>query len=483
MELDVNRKCQVFTPSEYANQLLDHIGYFGDVVGKKVSENSCGDGNILIEIIKRYISGALHEGYSSDVIKSGLETDIWAAEIDKAHIRTCIERLDNISLQYGIADVKWNIVENDFLKLEITEMFDFVIGNPPYITYSDLAPLNRKYIKETFTTCQAGKFDYCYAFIEASLKSLKHNGKLAYLIPSNIFKNQFASNLRDYMCPYLTDIYDYTTQKLFSKRLTSSAIIICDKLQNENCIRYHNVNMKKLIYIKKKHLNNKWIFCRQEDAPTTKMVKFGDFFHTATSIATLYNEAFIISDYIEDENFLMIGDLKIEKGAVKKAVSPRSINYKKDEYVIFPYYYDNTGLRKYSTELFEKCFPHTTVYLHQFLDRLEKRVSDKGIKWFEYGRSQALQHLNQKKLLISTLVTGKMKVNFIDNTIIPTSGLYIVKKIDNYDYSLEKAEQILRSPDFLDYVRKIGIISNGFSFRISPKDVNNYTFPSNVLEG
>ena len=46
--------------------------------------------------------------------------------------------------------------------------------------------------------------------LKEQFKSLKNNGKMAYLIPSNIFKNVFANDLREFLKPHIIKIYDYT---------------------------------------------------------------------------------------------------------------------------------------------------------------------------------------------------------------------------------------------------------------------------------
>ena len=45
--------CQVPTPPQYVNELLDCIGYSDNLYNKSVLENSCGEGNILKEIVRR----------------------------------------------------------------------------------------------------------------------------------------------------------------------------------------------------------------------------------------------------------------------------------------------------------------------------------------------------------------------------------------------------------------------------------------------
>lgn len=76
-------KCQVFTPDDIVNKLLDEASYRNDLFGKKVYENSCGTGNILIGIVKRYIEDCLSSGLTTEQIKEGLEGDIYAADIDR----------------------------------------------------------------------------------------------------------------------------------------------------------------------------------------------------------------------------------------------------------------------------------------------------------------------------------------------------------------------------------------------------------------
>ena len=62
-------KCQIQTPISYVNQMLDQIGYQTDLLGKKVLENSFGRGNILCQIVYRYIQDGLKKNFSKEKIK------------------------------------------------------------------------------------------------------------------------------------------------------------------------------------------------------------------------------------------------------------------------------------------------------------------------------------------------------------------------------------------------------------------------------
>lgn len=466
------KKCQVFTPAQNVKVLLDSVGYTKHLYGKKVIENACGDGNILTEIVRRYIVDSINEDKSVNDIKVGLENDVFGAEIDNFHYMNCLNNLNDIAKSYGIEGVIWNILNDDFLKHKFEFEFEFVIGNPPYITYRDLDDETRKYLKDNYESCKHGKFDYCYAFIEASILCLKDTGRLAYLIPSSIFKNVFAQELRNMILPYTSKIIDYTTQKLFENALTSSAILVCDKGTISPSIEYQDIANSLTYDLNKTALTEKWIFTQNKHLPKGKK-RFGDYFTAAISIATLLNEAYILKEYEIEESYIKVGDFKIESDLIRKGVSPRSLKYEKDELILFPYSYNGNNLVRYKREFFEENYPEATKYLQLYVEKLGDRKSDDSIEWFEYGRSQALAHLNQPKLLLSTVVTKEVNVYELTAECIPYSGIYIVPK---GQLTLERAKEILQSDIFYQYVLGIGINASGSSLRITAVDINNYEF-------
>ena len=69
----MNKKCQVFTPVNYVEELLDSVNYKEDLFGKRLLENSCGDGNILVVAVQRYIDDCRKKGLSRTKIKNGLK--------------------------------------------------------------------------------------------------------------------------------------------------------------------------------------------------------------------------------------------------------------------------------------------------------------------------------------------------------------------------------------------------------------------------
>lgn len=468
-------KYQIFTPQKVVEEMLDKLNYCNNLYGKKVLESSCGDGNILLFIVKRYIVSSINENFTLDEIKLGLEKDIYAVEIDPYYYNECLVNLEKLSSNFGINNVNWNLFNHDRLRQTFELKFDYIIGNPPYIKYHDLESKNRLFLKTKYKSCSKGNFDYYYAFLEEDLHSLNETGKMAYLVPSNIFKNVHANELRSLIKENLIAIYDYTNQRIFKDILTSSSVIIIDKSTNTDHCSYHDLNKNKLININKASLHEKWIF-KKNFCNEKKTVTFGEYFEASMPVATLLNEAYILRDYKETENFYEINQKKIEKNLVKDAASPRSIFLGREEKIIFPYFYNNGELLRYKPEAFEHYFPHAVKYLKDYTDRLAKRNSSPNIYWYEYGRTQALKHLNQPKLLISTVITKKIKVYDLDQNSVPYSGIYIIPK---QGMNLEIAKEILETKSFLDYITSMGINVNSNSIRITARDINN--FPINKI--
>ena len=409
---------------QYVNRMLDAIGYKDHIVGKRILENSCGEGNILQAIVKRYIEDAKRTGLTQTEIKKGLECDIIAYEKDRRLVRRCRRNLNKVCREFQINDINWNIKKTDYLKNSKNEKkVDFVIGNPPYVTYHDISVEERKFLKEKYEVCRKGRFDYCYAFIEESICSLKENGKMVYLVPFSIFRNQYADSLRKYILDGIEEIIDLTGIKVFQGITCSVTYFIYKKGTTEDSIHYvkEKDGIDKLIQRDRlAEDGKKWIFhATKSDCQT-----FGDYLCIHNSIATLYNKAFLFTANQEKDGKLIGEQECIEKAICYPVISTK---LKKTEikeqklaekekravqknYIIFPYKRKNYAIEKYEEEEFRQTYPKAYVHLQKYRDALDKRKKDEHAKWFEYGRSQALKELWSEKLILPMVITQKAKV-------------------------------------------------------------------------
>lgn len=465
--MDLSR-CQIFTPANTVRYMLDKIDYNNNIFGKRIIDNSCGPGNILIEVVERFITDGKKTRKKTSTIKKGLESCIYGCDVDSKMVEACINNLNGVAERAGISNVQWNIFNADGLYLNDPVTFDFVIGNPPYIAYADLDTATRKKTRENFASCALGKFDYSYAFIEKGLSLLNNTGKMVIISPSNMFKTFFGGELRELIKGELTEIIDCSTINVFKNVLTSPAITVYEKGSNSNIVIYRERlpdNKEREKFIDKNELVDKWDFTGYISNGNRR---FGDYFKVSNSIATLANKVFIHN--VNEEGLL---DINIESMILRPAKSPKTEQYQIKQQIIFPYQYIDAQLIHYEEEDFKTQFPLTYTYLESNKKILDDRDSDAKAKWYEYGRSQALSHLNCEKLLMSTIITRKVRLYKLDANTIPYSGLYIVPR---GEMTLDTAFTILHSQHFYDYLLSKGIKERGESIRISSKDVENYRF-------
>lgn len=461
--------CKIFTPESYVTELLDAVGYEKDLMGKSVLENSCGDGKILVEVVRRYIRDSLCHNKSLCEIRRGLESDICGVELEQEHVNECKSNLDREAEKFGIREVKWNIICQDYLRSRLNRSFSFIIGNPPYIVYRDIEREDRDYLKQTFQSCRNGKFDYYYAFIEKSIQDLKENGKFAYIVPASIYKNVFAELLREQIKSYLYEIRDYTIQNKFPGTTISSTILMLKKQQSTDFL-YIDMDKKEKIYIEKRSLGGKWIF--SDEKIRKKNYRFGDWFYVSNTIATLCNDAFLLENYVRRDGYYILSDDDwIEEEIVRPALSRKR---RTECAIIFPYYYVNGTVIHYDVGEFSELFPFACKHLKKYRDRLMKRAADSKVEWFEYGRGQALQKMQYRKAVIPSVLTSHIQVVIVDEEVIPCAGFIITERGD--ERSLEDAKTILESQEFYNYLKQIGIFTTGKSRRLTVKDIANYTF-------
>lgn len=464
--------CKVYTPDNWVNILLDEVGYSSQLFGQRVLENSCGTGNILRRIVERYILDSLKNGYSKSQIKNGLEHDITGLEIESESLRVCKYTLDAEAEKYGIIGVKWDLRLCDALVFEEDD-YSYVIGNPPYITYHDLSLQQRTTLRNEFETCKKGRFDYCYAFIEKSMGNLDEHGVLGYLLPNSILKNVWAEELRTFIQPYLRRIIDLKNQNVFDDVTLSPIILIAQKEKRHSTdpIHYQCEAEKIVLDIQAEQMGSSpWALGSYS---ASSVHTFGDFFQVANSVATLLNDAFIIKDYVMvDDNYVRVRQHLLERKILRPAISIKTLNASRQPLIIFPYDYNQEGeLVHYEEDEMQNQFPRTLEHLAGYRASLDERTSDTSAKWYEYGRSQALRHLNKRKLIISTIVSGKVKIVEADENSIPYAGLYITAK---GNLPLSRAKEILEQIDFLSYVKQHGVPTVNNSYRISKKIIEAY---------
>ena len=88
----------------------------------------------------------------------------------------------------------------DFL-LSQTEKYDYIIGNPPYVSITGLSESEKSEYKALFRTAR-GRFDLYLLFFERALNSLVHQGRLVFITPEKFTYVESASPLRELLASF-----------------------------------------------------------------------------------------------------------------------------------------------------------------------------------------------------------------------------------------------------------------------------------------
>ena len=299
---------------------------------------------------------------------------------------------------------------------------------------------------------------------------------MAYLLPYSIIKNKFANQLRIYISPYITHIYDYTGIKIFQDAITSSVILIMQNKVNRGTVQYQVIKNKKKSKILRTKLNGKWNFAKEEK---TDGKRFGDYFEVSNSVATLFNKAYLIEEYKETGKYYLVNGKRIEKTLVYPAISMKSYNKNQNRdrktLILFPYLVNERQVGHFSQDEFEENYPMAAKYLRTYKKDLMRRKSDKTALWFEYGRSQAIYKVFGDKLIIPMVITNNVSVCRATVDSVPYAG-YFIKCKENSTMTLNQAKKILESENFYQYVKECGTPTTPTSYRISVDDIKEYRF-------
>ncbi len=173
---DVTRRGQVFTPPPVVEQMLAMRRNSG-----RVLEPACGDGAFF-----RHLPGAV------------------GIEIDATH---CPEGALNM----------------DFFAYPLTETFDTIIGNPPYVRFQDIAEDTRRLLNaEAFD----GRSNLYLFFIRKAVVHLRPGGELIFITPREFLKATSSMALNRFLHDEgsITDIVDLGDARIFEGALPNCVI-------------------------------------------------------------------------------------------------------------------------------------------------------------------------------------------------------------------------------------------------------------------
>lgn len=428
---EVKERGVVFTPSHICDFMVSFINnnktYNKTETKLRILEPSCGEGAFLQSIL-----GTM----------AGTSSTLEGNDINEHFVTKCREQFPS---------VKFSV--QDFLQFDKSQVYDIIIGNPPYVRIQNLTQQDTNAIRLEYPTLISGNLDLYVYFILKCVDMLSEHGKLIFIIPNSFLYNKSCRKVKDHLIKngLLEYVIDFREKKIFNKFSIYTCIIVINK-QNSNKRTFYNfsTNMEgkyeKIMY-EKQVLQNSLL----------------NYINVKNGIATLCDDVFIIHNGREDESYVYFKkrdkEYKIEKCITKKILK---VSKNQVKYIITPYIFGADGGCRVMDDL--SSVPYCQEYMLENQDKLNNR--DKGKKkyekWFAFGRKQGLECSNARRYFISSLtpcIRGKILVN---ESPLFYSGLCLEIKQEFRDtLSYEKLIEILHKHEET-ILSKANVKSNGW---------------------
>ena len=123
---------------------------------------------------------------------------------------------------------KVRIIQGDFLAMSEHDLggkFDYIISNPPYISYEKIPLAERARYRRLFK-CAVGRFDTYMLFFEKGLELLKPGGRLVFVTPEKYLYVVSAKPLRRLLSSYLVEEVELLSEDAFGGILAYPAITV-----------------------------------------------------------------------------------------------------------------------------------------------------------------------------------------------------------------------------------------------------------------
>lgn len=456
---------QVFTPDYMVKSMLDWCGYQDKgILFRHITDNSCGEGAFLIQVVRRYIETALAENYSLSSIKRQLQTYIHGIDLDTKAVEMCCKNLDAVAIEYDIKGVNWRIYCMNSLACKLYDkMMDYVVGNPPYVRLHHLNDVSYDLTKEYSFTVK-GLADLYLAFFELSFRMLKKGGQLCYITPVSWLYSKAAQEFRKHILSHhnLLELVDLGHLQVFPG--VSTYTLVSRFVQEDHAERfiYSSFDPEKKekkevdrLTVEEIHIDNAFYLAERKVLDMIREIKGT----AAKGKLTVKNGFATLSDRIFINEDIPDSPWTIQ--AVKASTGQR--------YRCF-YPYDSEGKPVPYDKI--SAYPEISHYLEDNQERLLNRDSRQE-EWWLYGRTQALDCVSHPKLAVNLLVRDEndVKIVFVPQGEGVYSGYYI--KADN-EKDLINVEDWLRSDNFIRYIRSLKKYKSGGYYTYSTKDLEQY---------
>ena len=217
----------------------------------KVLDPACGTGQFLLQ-------------FSDKINNPNL---IYGFDIDK--ISVIIARI-NLMIKFKNINFKPKVFEINSVFESINTKFDFIATNPPWGAY--FSKSNKKILIDKYPNISSYEiFSY---FINNSLKILKNNGILSFILPVSFLNVKIHKDIRKIIVKNTTILKIFEFGRIFENVFTDVIRIdVKNNKSNENKIEINNKNIKYKIYQNEFTTDDNFTFYTKISPDELKIIK------------------------------------------------------------------------------------------------------------------------------------------------------------------------------------------------------------------
>ncbi len=117
---------------------------------------------------------------------------------------------------------------SDFFAYPLSEQFDSIVGNPPYVRFQDVTVNTKKRLKSELFDARSNLFLF---FIEKCIRHLKPGGELVFIVPREFIKLTAARKLNRWLFEQgsMTHFYETGDVRVFGEHTPNCAIFRFEK--------------------------------------------------------------------------------------------------------------------------------------------------------------------------------------------------------------------------------------------------------------
>lgn len=446
------------------------------------------------EILLKCIHGVDKDYSATQACKFGLLLKLLEGEDNESITTPALPVLDE-NILFGNSLIDDSMSEGE-ISPEINpysfgeQLFDVIIGNPPYLSTEGMKAITPKEFKLYKANYDAAykQFDKYFLFVERAMHLLSDDGVMGYILPLKFMKVGAGKKLRGLLSKdaHVSEITSFGANQVFKDKTTYTCIMILGKAQSDELLYTEvrkleewitrNISKDETNIISKDDINdNTWILMPSELEPAYEKImgssktleKIIGSENIINGIQTSANNIYIHKPTSEDDTYVYFTkndvEWKIEKALTrpyfKTSQGSDALHshraFKANAFVIFPYEKIDGKVKLVELDDLENRFPFLHEYLLAYKDKLNANSRDikpepkTGDEWHRYGRHQSLDNCAVPiKIIVGVLSQGNKYAIDYSGALISsggTAGYCMITIAEDLSYSVYYIQALLNS--------------------------------------